>query len=373
MAAPAGEHDQRHRHHGPHQREGQGGGGTRSEDEGGDDGGDGQHPVEQALGDADLGEVAQLVGHRPGDGGVGPRARRVREAAHTVPAEQQPAQDHEQEDHVGRRGDVAAPEHQLFQRPEGGGGEEGDRQGLHPGQHRRRQGGEQQARPGEAGGHGSLAGDGQDVGQRREPAADDPHQCRQLGHRDAEEPGPVQVLGRGPHGDARIRAVEEPDESGDHQRYDGQDQDVIAGEDDGIKLEHLVVERRGEAAEGPGLAAEERRQQQLHPTEHLGQPDGGHREHEAGGMGEAPDDGEFDDASQDQPQRQAHAHGREIVPVLLEVELHAEEPGHRTERPVGEVDDPVGAVDQDQPDGQQAVGCAEHDALDHDADGRAVG
>ena len=57
-------------------------------------------------------------------------------------------------------------------------------------------------------------------------APDYPHHRRQPADRDAEEPGPVDVLGRGPHGHAGIGAQEEPGQGHDDPGTARDDQDV---------------------------------------------------------------------------------------------------------------------------------------------------
>ncbi len=108
--------------------------------------------------------------------------------------------------------DVAAgvPPDEALHDPEPDAGAEGDRQRLHAGHdgggQRRQQ--HDDALPGRRGGPGERRLEHE--GEGGEAAGQGPHDRGQAADRDAQEQGPVGVLGGGPDGDARVGPEEEP-------------------------------------------------------------------------------------------------------------------------------------------------------------------
>ena len=62
-------------------------------------------------------------------------------------------------------------------------------------------------------------------------AGDDPDEGGQAPHGDAQEPGPVRVVGDRAHGDAGVGAQEEPAQGDQDDRHDDRDQQVVAVEE----------------------------------------------------------------------------------------------------------------------------------------------
>ena len=91
---------------------------------------------------------------------------------------------------------------------------------------------------------------GRDAGERRlehegeggQAAGDHPHDGGEPPDRDAEQQGPVGVLGRGPHGDAGVGREQEPGQAGEDERHDQHDEDLVAEERLDAEVE-LEVER----------------------------------------------------------------------------------------------------------------------------------
>ncbi len=70
-------------------------------------------------------------------------------------------------------------------------------------------------------------------------AGDHPHQGREPPHRDAQQPGPVRVVGHRAHGDAGVGAQEEPAQRDQHHGDDDGDQEVVPVEEHG-EDQHVV-------------------------------------------------------------------------------------------------------------------------------------
>ena len=222
---------------------------------------------------------------------------------------------------------------------------------------------------------GALAGDaGRDAGERRledegergQAAGDRPHDRRQPADRDAEQQGPVGVLGRGPHGDAGVGAQQEPGEPGDDERARRAmiriwspirrlvadvelklDRDRRSRSDQRRDAERLADARaaRCRRAAGPGRCVAT-------------------VSDEPGRVLEAADDQPTSMTAAEQRRRRRRASGQheEVRPAVLEVQRDRRATPKRLPiGAVGEVDEPVGAVDEDEPDRQQRVDRAEDD------------
>ncbi len=209
-------------------------------------------------------------------------------------------------------------------------------------------------------GLGDERGGGEGTGHR-------PHDRLQPAHRYAEEEGAILVLRGGPHGPTGVGAEEEPPEQAQGHRRQPQHQEVVAphrvgpheeaAADGGLDVAHERVEAQADAddqADGP---------------EDLGQADGGHGEHQARAVGEATDHQHVDCGPRGRAHHQTDGDGQPVVPPLGHEQPHGERPGHRTHGAVGEVHDPRGAVDEDEPHGQQGVRRPEDHPLGDDAPG----
>ena len=111
---------------------------------------------------------------------------------------------------------------------------------------------------------------------------------------------------------------------------------------------------------------------QLEAAEQLGEADAGHGEHEAGRVLEPTDDEELDqradEATGHDRDRQHHPVGH----VMLEHHADAQHADHAAQRAVGEVDEAVGAVDEDDAHRAERGDRAVDDADRDDAERRAV-
>ena len=129
-------------------------------------------------------------------------------------------------------------------------------------------------------------------------------------------------------------------------------------------------QRRLEPARQPAerhAAAEQRRQRQFDARQDLGQPDGGHGQHQPGGPEEPLDDqpvGQRPDQGRD---HDADGEGGVVVPAPVLEQLGGQHPGRRPQRRLGEVHDPAGPIDQHEAHGRQPGQRPEDDALEDDA------
>ena len=72
---------------------------------------------------------------------------------------------------------------------------------------------------------------------------DHPDQCGEPAHGDAEQAGPVRVVGHRAHGHAGVGAQQEPPQGDQHHRDDDGDQEVVPGEEHGEE-QHVVGAER---------------------------------------------------------------------------------------------------------------------------------
>ena len=105
----------------------------------------------------------------------------------------------------------------------------------------------------------------------------------------------------------------------------------------------------------------------------LGQADGGHREEQAGGVEEAPDDGQLHHHPEQDGGGQAHEQAHQVRHAGGDDEPDGQGDGHGTEIRLGEVQDPARPVDQGQAEGDEggehADDHAEHPGADADREG----
>ena len=153
-----------------------------------------------------------------------------------------------------------------------------------------------------------------------------------------------------------------------HDRGHDEGEDLGRGEDGRPEGEGDVEGDRHRLVQIVGSDERQRRQRQ----KHLAQPDGGHHhehprsaeqaaEHE---LGQRPDRGGQGDREHQ---------GEPVLELEVGGQLDQEYRGDDAHLPLGEVEDPVGAVDQDQADGQQAVAEADDHPLEQDEVRRGEG
>jgi hypothetical protein len=334
-----------------------------------------KHPeTDDTTGDPHLGEAGELGGdrpHRPHRPPVGdPRLCRSRQP---VAAQQQGDNDHDEQHGVDVRAVLERPRTQLLGDAKTYGRNDRDRKTCHARDHRGGERLQQQVRA--AARHARVRHEPEDRysqqhGQRGEQTRDRPHHRRQAVHRKTQQLGAVAVVCRGSDGDAVVGEAKEPHQSQEHDGHDHDGEDVIAVEHH-RKDRELGVERGGERAAVVAVRPTHG-DHDADAVEHLREPDGRHRDDQAGRIVEPADDEDLEDRTERGGDREPAADGREVIHVQLDVELDGEDGPHRSELGGREVDHAVGAIHEDDRDGDQGVDCAEDCAGENDAGGRAV-
>ena len=366
-ATPAGEHHQRHGDHGVDEGHGAGADLRRAAGEGDEDERAGDGEGHDDAGGAQLGQ-----GRQPGGQPVGQADRRPRPLAGVGATdgallEEEAGDDDGQQHHVAPRPGREVDLDELVDDLDGDAGEEGAPERAHPGDHGGGQRGEEDGGP-----RGGVDGQALDRGlehdgEGRQPADDGPQLEVQPVDGDAEQPGPVDVLGQAPDGGARLGAVQVEQQAGEGHRGQGGEDHVVAVEAGAAHPPGGVREARVEARDGGG-DVEPVGDEQGQPAEGLGQPDGGDGEDEAGGGAEPADDRHLDAHPQPHAQGDAQRGDDPPAPAQAEGEAGGEGAARRAHGAVGEVDDPGRAVDEHQADGHEPGADAEGGALEHDAD-----
>ena len=108
---------------------------------------------------------------------------------------------------------------------------------------------------------------------------------------------------------------------------------------------------------------------ELDEPEDLGDADRGDGKDQARCLREPADDGELDEPARHDGGDDPNQHGRHERPLEPHVQLLGQGRGEGAELALGEVDDPVGPVDQDKPDSEQPVEHPKDHALEEDAAG----
>ena len=125
------------------------------------------------------------------------------------------------------------------------------------------------------------------------------------------------------------------------------------------------VEAEGTVEADPEVVAVgvlvERQRDELEGGEDLSHPDRGDGEDEPGCPAEPADDGELDEQADADRGQQAGGDGEDVRHPEALVELGGQGRRHRPQLALGEVDDPVRPVDEDQADGEQRVEQADDD------------
>jgi hypothetical protein len=382
LPGPAGEHHQRQRHDGV---EGDDtaevrlpGGGDERVDHHERQPDHDEHPA----GDADGRDGQQLPRDRPlflaGLPGAG---HLVTAPERLALLDEEPDGDDQEQPQVDQRLVLVERElHRLRDDGDADGGEHRGRQVPHAaddgGGQRREQdaGGEPRGRPrlGEDAGQGH-AGPAQQPGQR-------PDQRRQAADADAEQGGPLGVLGHGPHRHAGAGEAEEgrQRQQEEHRHLDGED----VGEPEGNAVaadaevesgeRQLVMERSGAQRLGererlrPGEEREPAHEVGRRLRQEPGHHDRHHGQHQSRRPEEAPDqrqvEGHADQRREAEPQQEGHDEGH--PGVLHEVER--EDGAGRADGRLGEVDDPQRPVDEDDPGGGEGVDETEDEAPEED-------
>ena len=158
------------------------------------------------------------------------------------------------------------------------------------------------------------------------------------------------------------------DQHGRHQR---QHEQVVAPEHDRSERE-ARGEGRGERPRRRP-AREPYRQQHRRTVEDLGDTDGHDRDDEAWAPSEASQHEPLDQRARQRRQGQAHAQSGEVVPLALGRQVQRHDGGQRAQLGLGEVDDAVGAVHEDDAHGDESVEAARHRPEQDDPGREAAG
>jgi hypothetical protein len=201
-----------------------------------------------------------------------------------------------------------------------------------------------------------------------EERGDRPDEGLQPLHGHAEQRRPVCALRAGTHGDASTGPAQEHHDRQQRERHDDDREQGVRVEHDRLDRE-VEVERRIDARPQDGRVPPSR-QHERGERKQLRQPDGGHREDQAGRAEEAADDHQLDDRTEHGRRHDADAEREEVVEPAERDEQVDERDGQHTEVGLGEVQDPVRPVDQRHPDGDERGEAADDDAAHHDACGR---
>ena len=289
----------------------------------------------------DLGQRTQRSGDGLEDAGRRERLLGVVGPAPLALQEEQTGEDRHQVHHVADR--TAVARHVELEEPagdaEGHAGAEGERQALHAGDDGGRQRGQNERRAGPGRDGDAGRGCAEDARQARQQAGDHPDQGGEPAHRNAQQPGPVRVVGHRAHGDAGVGAQEEPAQGDEHDGDDDGDEEVVPVEEHREDQHVLRAERRGDAAHDGG-AAQPSRDEQLDPPEELRQADGDHHDDQPRCGEEAPTDDEVDEEAQRRPHQEGDPDADEPVDMVGQVQLDGDRGRQRAHGAVGEVDDP---------------------------------
>ncbi len=184
----------------------------------------------------------------------------------------------------------------------------------------------------------------QEQREEREPGGDGPHERGQPGDGDAEHLRPFALLGR--TADRRTEAsAPEEEGDGDHgDRCHDQGDQVVRREDERADRQ-LPVERRWNSLRRDGLAPHAWHEQGEHGEE-LGDADRRDGQNESRCLGESSDERELDDGTECDRRRDADAEAGRYGQAGEQDQADGERRRDEAEVGLGEVDDPVGSVDQ---------------------------
>ena len=179
---------------------------------------------------------------------------------------------------------------------------------------------------------------------------------------DPRQPGRVGVLGHGPHGQSPRGQLDEGGQGDGHDRGHDQGQHLARREEVGRRWG-----RTGAMGTGKGLDRFLGRMKgrAVKTNSTWRKPDGGHHHQHPGPVEQPPQQSSL--RAPTAAARTSGQHQREpVVEPEVVVALDQEDGRHHPELALGEVEHPVGPVDEDQAQGQQAVAEAGDDPLDED-------
>ena len=264
-------------------------------------------------------------------------------------------EDHDQHDGDRQRRLAGAVERRLVDDADPHAGHDAQRQAVHPGDHRGGQAVEQDRRADRAAQGEAHHRSPEEHRHRGQHGGDDPHDRRHPTDRDAEQSGPLAVLGRRPHRDAHVREAEEraerrADHCGHHAGHD-----EVAGEPQRVDVETEPGERRPEVAAAHQLAGDRGLGLELEHQQEQRDADRRDGHDEAGCVLEATDEDDLHERAEQRAPDEHDGEDDEVVHVLAQDQQEGHHGRHRAQLRLGEVDDAVGPVDEDQAHPEQAV------------------
>ncbi len=199
--------------------------------------------------------------------------------------------------------------------------------------------------------------------EEREDAGDDPRHRLQVSHRNAEHRGPVPSIPSGAGGDAELTPPRPHGHS--HQGGDGHDHadDVIGREHQGVGADRQVPRER-DMHRPDGRRSPDEGDEQADHQERLRDPDGDHREQQAWGTCEPPDEHDLDHSRDHDGRHQPGGQPHQVADTGEPDEPECEDGGCAPQIALGEVDDPVEAEDEGEPHRHQRTEQTEDGALD---------
>ncbi len=155
-------------------------------------------------------------------------------------------------------------------------------------------------------------------------------------------------LGARPYRDADV-AESQPRSEGDESDGNRDHRDHVVAVEDRVPDLELHRERRVEPV-GLEVLPERLREEEPGADQDLGEPDGGNREDQAGGAEESADDQRLDQDAEDDGGDEPRRERQEIIDTQRDDQQRPQRRRDLSEVALGEVDDPVGAVDQRDPE-----------------------
>ena len=210
----------------------------------------------------------------------------------------------------------------------------------------------------------------QEQREERQAGCDRPHERRQPGDRDAEHQCPLAALGGASNRRADPRRPEEHGDADHGERCDDQ-RDEVVGRQDERPDRDLPVDRWRNSLRGSALVSPHPRHEQRERGEQLRDADRGHGENESRCLGESTDERQLDDRSERDGRNEADTEAEQVRQPREHDEPDGERRRDEPEIGLGEVDHPVGAIDERHADGEERDEQPEHDAADPGAGGHA--
>ena len=324
------------------------------------------------------GDGPDVVG-RPPRGGVGEV-----DAADLAPPDHH-GDEHDQAEHGVDEGDGVVPPDCGLEHAEGNRGRR-DRGQVRQAAEQEGDERPQQDAETECGGGGEVEdAAAQEHGRERQRPGDRPHEGLEARHRHAQQCGPVGAVGAGPDRRAGVAVAEEDGDRHDDDRRHHEPEQVVGVERDRADLAG-GVERRSDAP-GHQVEVPEAGEQNGGADQHLAEADGGDGDQQARRVREPPDDNALGRRPEHQRSQQTDDERHHVGQPRLVDEEERQDRGRQPQVGLGEVDDPVGPVDQRHAQREQGREPADDEPADHDArrgreqdllrrhdgDGRAVG